>query len=252
MSSKFPDSLDYVLIGSSRCVNHLQPRIIDSMTGLVGLNLGYASSGPVEINLMVKHFLKNAHTKHICIQVDENYNIYKSDPMAIALWLPLIHEDYVYQTLLSTKENYFWKKNIPFYRYQLNDPSIGFREVGLKLLGREANYLSTGGYRAVHREMKSCQEFIDTIEINRNPFIDEVISLCALNDIRLTFFTAPVYKSNTNYNDLSQCLPNYYNFSKQYFDVDLFADNKHLNHKGSTLFTNEFSNQIFNNKNLTR
>lgn len=42
------DTLDFVLLGSSRCIHHLQTTILEEKSGQHGLNLGYAGSGPVE------------------------------------------------------------------------------------------------------------------------------------------------------------------------------------------------------------
>ena len=244
-SKSFPDSLDYVLLGSSRCIHHIQPKIIKELTHKEGINLGYASAGPVEIKLLVNEVLKQTEVKKIFIQIGPKHNNLKPDKLAITWWLPFLKEENIYKELRKHDSKYFYLKNIPFYRYQLSAPKIGLRNIGLIALNKQPKFISNKGYVAIHHTLEKEIQFNETVLDKENPIIQEIITTCKNHDIELFFFTAPVYKSNVDFSVLKKHLPNYTDFSDTVENRNFFADVNHLNHEGATLFTNIFLNTYF-------
>ena len=57
------ESFDYVIFGSSRANNFVIPNLIFDRTGQRGLNLAIQASGPLEIELAVREYLKHNKAK---------------------------------------------------------------------------------------------------------------------------------------------------------------------------------------------
>ena len=244
-STYFPDSLDYVLLGSSRCVHHLQPKIIKEKTGKTGVNLGYAACGPVEIKLMLEEIIKKTKTKQAYIQIGTKYNLEKPDNLAVVSWIPFIKDKHVYDELIKYDSKYFHYKYIPFYRYQKFDPKIGLRNISLSYLGKEGNFINTSGYIPIRNTLKDDSTFNYSMVKKENPIINEIIKECQKNNIELYFFTSPYHNSKVDFSFLNDYLPNYTDFSNTIANQEMFSDLTHLNHKGSTSFTNIFTEKYF-------
>lgn len=248
-SQSFPDSLDYVLLGSSRCINHLQPELITKTTNKKGLNLGYASSGPVEIKLMLHEVIRNSNVKKVFIQVDYIFNQTQPDVLAIIGWLPFIKEKKVYSELIKYDDKYTLFKLIPFYRYQLFDPKIGIRNVSLIYLGKQGDFISSKGYIPINRTLKKDTIFNKVINDKENKIFNEIIEICLKNDIELHFFTSPIYNNRSDFGTLNKYLPNFKDFSNSISERNLFSDATHLNHQGASLFTEIFIETYFKQTN---
>jgi len=248
-SQVFPDSLDYVLLGSSRCIHHLQPELITKITNKKGLNLGYSGSGPVEIKLMLNQVIQHTNTKHVFIQVDTKYNDIQPDGLAIVGWLPFIKEKEIYTELIKYDNNYSLLKNVPFYRYQKFDPKIGVRNVSLIYLGKQGDFISRKGYKPINHTLKKDAFFNKSIRDKENKIFNEIIDICLENNIELHFFTSPIYNNQSDFGILNKYLPSYIDFSNSISERTLFSDAIHLNHQGASLFTEIFAKTYFKKTN---
>ena len=239
------DKIDYVLIGSSRCLNDLDPRIIEARTGKVGMNLGNRSSGPFENKLMVLQAIKSTNARQIFIQEDYMYNVFTPDNIAETKWLPYLKEEDIYAEFKPFGSRYFYMRHVPFLRYQLNDPVVGFRNVAFMSLGMKAPFSESMGFVPHHGTLGFEDVYLDTIQDIQNPIYEDIIKLCAAENIELIFFTAPFYNSKTDFAVLAKYLPNYTDFSNSISNRNLFADVKHLNDDGAIAFTNLFCDTYF-------
>src|SRR5690606_13569230 len=140
------ESLDFVIFGSSRANNYIVPNIIFDKTGQRGLNLAIQASGPLEIELAVREFLKNNTAKRFFIQVDYSYNKETPDKTGQLSWLPYIVNNNVYKVFKPYGKEYFFYKHIPFYRYQMFDSRIGYRNIILSGLEKGLDYSPSRGY----------------------------------------------------------------------------------------------------------
>ncbi|GAB5527028.1 MAG: hypothetical protein Roseis2KO_49000 [Roseivirga sp.] len=245
-SDQFPDSLDYVLLGSSRSIHHLQPELIDSITKLNGLNLGYPASGPVEIKLMLNEILKTCKVKKVFVQVDHQYNDTLPDELAIVSWMPYIKEDDVYNEIKKYNNDYYYHRHIPFYRYQVYGPKIGFRNLSLIVSGKESDFIKTKGYIPLSKILENDTSFSVNMNDNQNRIFDEITDLCMKHNIEINFYTAPIYNNNVEFGPLKEHLPRYTDLSNSIMEKALFSDASHLNHQGATLFTKIFIQEFFN------
>ena len=244
-SEQMADSLDYVLLGSSRCIHNVKPALIGEMSGKKGLNLGYAASGPVEIKLMLQQIVAHITVEKVFIQVDNKYNTFQPDDLAQVSWMPYIKEPEIYAEFQKYDGSYWSYKNIPFYRYQIFEPKIGIRNVGLSLLGKEGDFIPQLGYKPVYNVLKREDSFAKALKDRENPIFNEMIEIGAEHNIEIFFFTAPIYNNHTDFSALSKYLPNYKDFSNAIGQRDLFADVTHLNEEGAERFTELFCRNYF-------
>ncbi|QTY28141.1 hypothetical protein [Flavobacterium sp. CS20] len=237
---------DYALFGSSRCVHHIDPKLIDLSTGLNGINLGYAASKPLEVKLMVETFLKKFKPKKIFVQIDYTYNEESNSNLATVPWLPIIGEDYVYNELKKVEPKSFRYKYIPFYRYARNESKIGFRSVFLNL-SKKNDFTYKKGFVPTHGSLINkniTPEFI--LQDSRNRHLTEIEEICERKGVQLYFFTSPMNANFFNFEIIKKYYSSYENFSNSISDKNFFRDNTHLNEKGAELFTQIFIDYYFN------
>lgn len=239
------ESLDYVVFGSSRANNFVIPNIIFKKTGQNGLNLAIQASGPLEIELAVKEYLKENTAKRIFVQVDSWYNKAEPDRTGQLSWLPYIVDDDVYDVFKTYGNEYFFYKYVPFYRYQMFDSRIGYRNVILSGLSKGIDYRASRGYTEATGILKKDKPYKFKLIDQPNPHFVAINEICRKKGIEVIYFTSPIYRPEGNLNVLEKHLPNYYDFSQKLQDINLFKDPDHLNKKGAILFTEIFIDTFF-------
>lgn len=235
---------DYALFGSSRCIYHLNPMIIDKQTGLSGINLGYSGSNSFEIKLMVKKFISKYNPSKIFIQVDDRYNIEHRDPVSITPWIPFIKNDYIYEEISQYDAEAYYLRHLPFYRYTQYETSLGFRNV---LFGwfKENSFDERKGFTDLRQVVNNVKPDEYILADRSNKHLEEIEQWCIEKNIELYFFTSPYLKRDINTDVLAKHLNNYHDFSQIYSNLKLFKDPTHLNWIGAEKFTNHFTDHYF-------
>lgn len=246
-SDELPDSMDYAIFGSSRSIHNLSPKIIEKRTGLTGFNFGCDAAGPVEIALMVKEVLHYSSVRNVYIQVDTKYELQEPDDFGEVIWMPFIHEDQVYDAFKSFGRKYWAYRYIPFYRFQLLSPEIGYRNVILSLAGRKGNFMKEKGYVPIYGFKNKHSVYRDTIQNIENIILAELNEYCEQNGVEVQYFTAPIYASEVDFTPLAMFLPNYTDFSRSVDSMKFFLNATHLNHEGAKVFTEQFADYYFSN-----
>lgn len=239
------DTLDYILIGSSRCINHLNPELIEKTTGKKGLNLGSPGFEAVETKLMLLLALEKLNFEAVYVQIDYMYNNISPSKFAYSLWMPFIKQDLVFSEYKKYGSQYSMYYYLPFYRYQKNDPKIGFRNVCRALISKQNTEHKTGftAQNGVKSNANSTY-FID-LEKVENPIYKDIQKVCKDRNIDVFFYTSPVFNDQSNYALFDNYFDNYFDFSDSIPDVSLFANQTHLNYKGANKFTKQFCNYYF-------
>lgn len=234
------DTYDYIILGSSRSLNNLDPIQIEQITGKHGINLGVNSGQPFDTKLFAQQLIKKRITKSIFIQVDDSWNNWNLSYKSIPGWLPFMKEESIWQEFeeLGNKE-YYYLKNIPFYKYAKFESEIGVRDFLKGLSGQQLSSIKTLGHFAYHKvltkENRSLEYDISLLD-KPNPHITEIITLCKENEVDLIFFTSPIFNATDDHSLLSEYLPSYFDFTHLIKNPDLFADRRHLNADGVTSF----------------
>ncbi len=243
------ESLDYVVFGSSRANNYVMPNIIFDRTGQRGLNLAIQASGPLEIELAVKEYLKHNTTKRIFIQVDYWYNKETPDKTGQLSWLPYITNNDVYEVFEPYGKEYFFYRYIPFYRYQMFDSRIGYRNVFLSGFNKGLNYSNSGGFKESIGQLKRNKPYKFSLKEKQNSHFIKIDEICKQSSIEVIYFTSPIYKPEGDFGVLERNLRNYFDFSNELQDMKLYANPVHMNKQGATIFTELLVELFFAKKN---
>jgi len=240
------DSLDYVVLGSSRSYYHINPLIIEEETGKKGLNLAYNNSYPFELKLMTLEVLKNIEVEDIFIQIDYTYNMEVPDKMGQVPWMPYLKEASIYSNYDNTNIQYKLFRWIPFYRYQYYESELGFRNISLSLLGKKANFYQNDGFKPLHGEIQQLDVFDHYLVEKENYLLKDVVSACNDQKTKVHFFTAPIYHFKGNLEIMDRWLPNYRDYTHLIKERSLFSDPIHLKEEGANQFTRQFITDYFN------
>ena len=244
---KNKDTLDYVLLGSSRVLYFLDPKLIMEKTNKKGINLGYDACGPFEINLILEEFLKTNTTKKIFLQIDYSYDNDRPDQIGEIAWLPYIKEKPIGDSFSDYGIKYVLFKNVPFFRYQRYESRLGFRYVLLMLAKGDSEFVLNDGYipnieKELHFKYKT---FNRKYSKKVNSKISQIERICKEKGIALELFTSPIYKYSYNFDFFKQTYSNYNDFSNVINEVSLFSDQTHVNYKGAAVFTDLFIKEYF-------
>lgn len=239
------ESLDYVVFGSSRANNYVIPNIIFEKTGKKGLNLGIQASGPLEIELAIREYLKHNTAKRFFIQVDHWYNKEKPDKTGQLSWLPYIVDDSVYKVFKPYGKKYWFYKHIPFYRYQIFDSRIGYRNVILSRLNKGLDFYASRGFTEVNGKLKVDKPYKFSLEDKPNLHFININEICKEKNIEVVYFTSPIYRSEGSFDILEKHLPNYNDLSNELQDINLYSNPDHVNKDGALCFTDLFVDLFF-------
>lgn len=101
------DYHDIVFIGASRVIRHVNPKIIDSATGLNSYVLGIDGMGIVESNMLMNVYLKH-HPKPKLMVINTDNNIFFTDgPLFnITDYYPYLNDSLIYANLSPYKTAY--------------------------------------------------------------------------------------------------------------------------------------------------
>ena len=250
MSMDSLDTQDYVILGSSRSLNNLDPIQIEQLTGKRGINLGVYGGQPFDTKLFVQQLIKKKIAKSIYIQVDDSWNNWDPGLKPITGWLPYMKEENIWQEFEELGNNeYYYLKSIPFYKYAKFDSEIGFRDLVKGLTGQQLRSIKNFGhipsYEVLKKKNRALEYEVSLLD-RANPHIAEIINLCADNDVDIVFFTSPIFNATQDFSLLNKYLPSYFDFTYLIKNPDLFADHRHLNATGVAYF-GEHICKIFEN-----
>ena len=236
---------EIVFFGSSRCIHHIDPIIVDIICDTKSYNMGWAASNPREIYAAIKIYLKrNEKPKLICIQVDQEHNDETEDGLARQSLLKFYGKHYIDDYYSNELKR---ELSIPLY------PSIKYRDFGwreiLKTLFNNSNIANKelGFLPIIEQHNVKQYDYAKFKIIKPNKWISKSITFCKENNINVLLFTAPIWKLNANikFENIRQLYPvDYINFSDSLQKVQYYSDGTHLNRKGAEVFTKIFSKQL--------
>lgn len=241
---------DYVFYGSSRVVNHVNPKIIDSCLNRNSINFGVMDAKPRDIlTLLQLSKFYNITSDSIFIQTDYYYNsVDKSNFLYIEM-LPYINENPIIKSYYFDENDYVFLAYFPFYKYAKNSSKLGVRDV-LASLFRKNKFESTKGYEPLEGTGNTWQRVLPKSVSTNTIFNKETKAFLDVHASKYMFFTAPFRSDTKNMNFVSQLKQNYsdfWDFSTAVKDPKMFKNGYHLNHQGATEFSIVLSNKIKTN-----
>lgn len=243
-------NFDVVFLGSSRVANHINTKLFDSLSSKKTINLGVEGAGLNDNLLQLKLLIANNTISNVFLQIDFNYESIDPSNISISEAMPFINNDIISSHLKKEFKNFKKLQYIPFYRYAINDPKIGFREMVFSIFNKKPRTNPSIGFTPKFGNklsLEKADQLPDGIRQN-NKVLEDIINLCKEKKITLTLFVAPFCSNTKNLdyiNKLSERVPNLINLSKNYND-SLFYNCGHLNSKGANLFTTHLYNATKN------
>lgn len=248
---------DLLIFGSSRAMNQFNPQIIEDSLNISAYNLGL-SSARIEMSLL---------------RLIEHLRVCSKKPTYVTLeidWLTIDNEKFLY-TPWQIFPYMLFNSNIYTYTHHFKGFYNHFYIIPLARYGKYFLEIFKNRYRTYARnsnvEPKGYVAFkghwngntnIGEINASIHPeeikYLNEFVAVCKSNKIKLNFVYAPEYVEATKivknrdlvidyikkYAD-GHSIP-FINFSEEDFcsDTTYFYNNRHLNSKGTDLFTSEY------------
>lgn len=240
------EHFDIAFIGSSRVANHIDTQLFDSISNKKTINLGVEGAGLNDNLLQLKLLLNKNTVSNIFLQVDTNFESEAPSRIAISEAMPYLHHNEIINSHIKEHlKNANKLDYIPFYRYAINDPKIGFRELFFSLINKTPKIDPSIGFtpKMGAKSLLTNDSLPETIK-SKNAVLNKIIKLCQKRNIQLTVYISP-YCSETKHMDyidkLFTKIPNFINLSRNYDDT-LFYNCSHLNNIGATIFTIDLYN----------
>lgn len=235
-------SYDAIFIGSSRVENHIKTKVFKD-NGLKAVNLGMSGANLSENLLTLKLLIsKGVTAEKIFIQIDHNFENEAISKGVSASFLPFIKDSVVASHYKQQLKSYWAHKNIPFYRYAVNDAKIGFREIMMNIINKKPRVPLENGYIPLLNSMQKGSYNLPLEVNNANKIFNKIEKLRIDNKLNIIYFTAPFCENTANVNYFEKLkekhIPTLHNFSRLINDNKMFDGCGHLNDKGAEKFTN--------------
>ena len=229
---------DYIIIGSSRALHHVDPAVLESEFGKRGLNLGEQDSYGLDAYRVLRDFLDTNTADAVFVHVDKEWCQQGSSPLVTSLYAPFARETKDSgdgrDLFASDYSMYRW---LPFFRYVKLGPAIGFREVVFSLLGKRR--LAENGFSPLHGTGFNTDVNMEqpTFPDRMNPDYGRIMELCRERGVSVHCFTSPCHGMHYDAVTLAKYLPGYEDFSAALPDRKYFGDPRHMNAAGAEAFT---------------
>jgi hypothetical protein len=246
-------NFDFAVHGSSRGYTSLDLKKIHEVTGQTGINISVDGSSITDQYLMLKLFIRNNNkVKRLYLQIDP----FSSDTeevfdFAVPKFFPYLKDPMVFDHFKQFGYQWYAYRYIPFYRYAKYNTLWGFHEVlndWFSILPQDFDEYGDFYYPDVKYDgPKKLRDL--TFDLNSKfKFLNQTISYCQKNGIKLILFTAPVadIRIDKAYADnikafkekMSKSGVEYYNYGDLYKnDPKFFYNEIHLNKSGTDDFT---------------
>jgi|TARA_B110000908_G_scaffold170221_1_gene229138 hypothetical protein len=233
-------NFDVVFLGSSRVANHINTHLFDSLSNKKTVNMGVEGAGLNDNLLQLKLLIANNHISNIFLQIDSNFEYDKPSNISISEAMPFIKNEIINNHINKYFSDFKKLEYIPFYRYAINDPKIGFREVFFSIINKKPRTNPSIGFTPITGNKRPLIDGRLPNSIgSRNIILNEIINICHKKNIKLVLFTSPYCSKTKNLNYINKLkinIPSLIDLTKNY-DDSLFYNCGHLNSKGANIFT---------------
>lgn len=250
-------SYDYAVLGSSRAFGAFDMNLLDSLTGLKGINLGANGSGFKDNYLVLSLFLESNKIKKLFLQVDMaslNSKTSFSNEFHAFTFLPFWEEEEVKEVLkdeIPLLDNPI-SEHAPQWRYFYFNKYFSPKEVLRRIQVSKTNIdLYTQSKGGISGEDKVFQKgVIKTYQLPKTAdpsdweYLIKIKTKAEAAGIEVNFFTAPRFQdSQEELTTMLSSFPNRKIFPVDFdvSDVSFFQDQGHLTGIGRKKNTIDFS-----------
>jgi hypothetical protein len=260
-----------LITGSSRAVNHYDPRVITSRTGHTAYNIGINGSQTDMQLAILKTYLNHNTTPSLVVHNLDSF-AFVTSRAGVAFsegYLPYLDEAPIYETLKSVDHNWWKSRYLPLYGYAVDGMGLSWM-VGLqRWLGinpRAGRYLGfaprsdtwTEEFERFRRANPDGVRF--EVEPQGVLDLEQLVVLCQKRGIEVVLVYSPVYYEmqkleldrDATFKRFSDIATRHriqlwdYSQSPLSFSRDYFANSQHLNRKGAALFSADLAEKLAN------
>ncbi|MGM9860375.1 MAG: hypothetical protein ACI31C_06435 [Muribaculaceae bacterium] len=237
---------DVILLGSSRCIHHYDPRIITDSLGLSCYNAGYDGNGILMMYPYFKMLTSRYHPRLVIYDVN-SFDIAQDDYSRYLKWLRAYHNVPCVDSVINDIN--------PTERYKLACHTYRFNDLVLTLL--------TDAFHPIHsdilgyRPLEGSLGIVPKQNINHTPlslaplkreYLTKLITDCRSMGIKLIFLVSPAYTGYGNPQEFVALADLCQQYDVPFFsfldtpgisdDRSLFVDTQHLNATGAVQYNN--------------
>ena len=269
LKSTFVDSTNYDLlfVGSSRVMNNVNPKIIDSITTLKSFNAGTSGANVYESKVIIESYLENHPApKSIYVGLDLFSFNTKNKLFNYTYYLPFTENKKLVSELNLLDHNTTLYKYLPFLQLADYDDYAKTNAIKGILSKKELiqNQTEYKGFVSLGNEVLDTSNLIiggETVVIDLvgENTLNEILLLCKKRNIKLSFFYAPEYKAMwqkkvTNAQFVFSMIDSFSqknNIAFLRYDTIQICNNplyfnnvRHLNNEGANMFSEIFAKDI--------
>ncbi len=257
---------DLVVSGSSRALNHFDPRIVAARTGHTAMNIGINGS-QTDMQLAVfRTYLAHNRRPRLLVQNLDSFTFVTSRK---GLWfpaqyMPYLNEPALYDALLAIDPDLWKVRRLPLYGYAVHDMNftwwLGLRRLAGwnppedRFLGFQPRNAPWSGEFADFRDRQGRGVTFE-IEPQGIKDLEALLDLCKAERIPVLLVYSPVYYEMQAIETNRSAIFDRFRAIAQRYDVPLwdysasrlsqsreyFVNSQHLNAAGADLFSREFA-----------
>ena len=240
---------DVVILGSSRANNHFVAPMFEDK-GLKAFNYGMSGGHLFEASLLLKLMIERKYIiKNVILEADLNLSNEKESESVASKFMPYIHDSKVIASHFAQQPDFWTNYYLPFYRYIVFEPQIGFREMYNDALKKPTKLLDHLGYYPLGKNPKAnMKNDLTNLKPLHNKYYEEIKHLCKINDINLIAVMTPMCTNTKGldyFEKVHQMYPEIHNYEKAVEGDEYFSSCGHMNDAGARKFTSIILNDFF-------
>lgn len=240
---------DVVILGSSRANNHFVAPLFEEK-GLKAFNYGISGGHLFEASLLLKLMIERHYIiKNVILEADLNLANEKESESVASKFLPYIHRSKVIKSHFTVQPDFWANYYIPFYRYIVFDPQIGFREMYNTVSAKPTKLLNHRGYYPLGKNPNAnMKNDLTNLKPLQNSYYEEIKQICKENNINLIAVMTPMcsnVKGLDYFQKVSSIYPEIHNYENAVEGDQYFSSCGHLNDNGARKFTTVIINDFF-------
>lgn len=240
---------DVVILGSSRANNHFVAPLFEDK-GLKAFNYGMSGGHLFEASLLLKLMIERKYViKNVILEADLNLSNEKESESVASQFMPYIHESKVIAAHFAQQPGFWANYYLPFYRYIVFEPQIGFREMYNAALKKPTKLLDHLGYYPLGKNPNAnMKNDLTNLKPLHNKYYEEIKHLCKTNHINLIAVMTPMCSNTKGLNyfeKVHQMYPEIHNYEKAVEGDEYFSSCGHMNDTGARKFTSIILHDFF-------
>nr|WP_315233700.1 hypothetical protein [uncultured Flavobacterium sp.] len=240
---------DVVILGSSRANNHFVAPLFEEK-GLKTFNYGMSGGHLFEASLLLKLMVEHHYTiKNVILEADLNLSNEKESESVASKFLPYIHSSEVIESHFVQQPHFWANYYIPFYRYIVFEPQIGFREMYSMATQKPTKLLNHLGYYPLGKNPNAnMKNDLTNLKPLHNKYYEEIKQICKSNNINLIVVMTPMCTNTKGldyFKKVIKLYPEIHNYENVVEGDQYFSSCGHMNDTGARKFTAIIINDFF-------